>query len=143
MNLKECLVQYCDIQKEIKELEEKIEKLEPKTHDIVSESVESTTKHFPIVQNHLKIKGLNQRAIKQLEYYKTILEERYDRLLKEQIRVEEFIDNISNSRLRRIFEYRYIEQLTWRQVAQRIGNASEESIKKEHNRFLEKSENLS
>lgn len=139
MNLKECLVQYCDIQKEIKELEEKIEKLELKAHDIVSDSVESTTKYFPIIQNHLKIKGLNQKTIKQLEYYKTILEKRYDRLLEEQIRVEEFIDSIPNSRIRRIFEYRYIEQFSWVKTAFLIGgNATPDSIRMEHDRFLGK-----
>jgi len=141
MTLKESLVQYCDIKVEIKELEQKIERLEPKTHDIVSDSVDSTTKHFPIIRNHAKIIGLNQKAIKQLEHYKTILEDRYERLLEMQTELEEFIDALPTSRLRRIFEYRYIDQLTWQQVAQKIGNnASEESIRKEHDRFLEKNE---
>ena len=75
MNLKESLVQLCDIRLEVKELEKKIDKLEPKIHDIVSDSVESTTKHFPIIATHFKINGLDQQAIKKMEYYKTILEE--------------------------------------------------------------------
>lgn len=141
MNLKESLVQLCDIQLEIKELEKKIDKIEPKTHDIVSDSVESTTKHFPIISTHFKIRGLDHQTIKKLEYYKTILEDRYNKLLNIQIKAEEFINTLSTSRLRRIFTYRYIEQYSWIKIAQMIGNnATEESIRKEHDRFLEKNE---
>ena len=141
MNLKECLAQLCDIRLEIKELEKKISRLEPKTHEIVSDSVESTTKCFPIIPTHYKIKGLNQKIIKKVEHYKTILEQRYENLLEIQIRTEEFINQIPTSRLRRIFIYRYIEQYSWTKSAILIGgNATSESIRKEHDRFLEKNE---
>lgn len=141
MDLKESLIQLCDIRKEIKELETKIAKLELKSDEIVSDSVESTTKVFPIIPTKLKIKGLDQKVIKKLEYYKTILEERHSNLLDIQIQVEEFINQLPTSRLRRIFTYRYIEQYSWVKIAQLIGgNATSESIKKEHNRFLKKNE---
>ena len=133
MNLKENLLQLCDIRKEIKELENKIDKLELKSHEIVSDSVENTTKIFPIIQTKLKIKGLDQETRKKLEYYRTVLENRYDALLDVQIKTEEFINNLPTSRLRRIFTYRYIDQLTWIKIARLIGgNATEESIKKEN-----------
>lgn len=138
MTLKECLLQFCDIRKEIKELETKINKLEPKTHEIVSDSVESTTKYFPIIPTKQKIKGLDQNKIKKLEYYKTILENRHDTLLELQIKLEEFINQLPTSRLRRIFEYRYIEQFSWNKIAQLVGSSSEDCLRKEHDRFLEK-----
>lgn len=141
MTLKECLVQLCDIQLEIKELEKKINRLEPKSHDIVSDSVDSTTKYFPIIRNHCKIKGLNQKIIKQLEHYKTILEQRYEMLLEIQIQTEQFINEIPISRIRRIFSYRYLEQYSWVKVAHLIGkDATEDSVRKEHDRYLEKNE---
>lgn len=141
MNLKENLLQLCDIRKEIKELENKIDKLELKTQEIVSDSVDNTTKIFPIIRTRLKIKGLDQESQKKLEYYRTVLENRYDALLDVQIKTEEFINNLPTSRLRRIFTYRYIDQLTWIKIAHLIGgNATEESIRKEHDRFLEKNE---
>ena len=38
-----------------------------------------------------------------------------------------------------IFEFKYIDNLSWQQVAWKIGNkATEDSIKKEHYRYLEK-----
>ncbi len=141
MTLKECLIQLCDIRLEIKELENKIYKLEPKTHEIISDSVESTTKYFPIVPTRLKIQGLDQKAIKKIEYYKSLLEDRHSKLLNIQIQVEEFIDKLPTSRLRRIFNYRYIEQYPWIKIAALIGkNATEDSIRKEHDRYLEKLE---
>lgn len=141
MTLKESLVQLCDIQLEIKELENKIDKLELKSHEIVSDLVKSTTKHFPIISTNVKIQGLDENIIKKIEYYKIILEDRYNKLLDVQIKVEEFINTLPTSRLRRIFTYRYIEQYSWIKVAQTIGNnATEESIRKEHDRFLEKNE---
>lgn len=141
MTLKDNLVQLCDIRLEIKELENKIDKLEPKSHEIISDSVESTTKYFPIIPTKQKIKGLDQNIIKKIEYYKTILEERYSKLLDVQIQTEEFINKLPTSRLRRIFNYRYIEQYSWNKVAQLVGgNATDESIRKEHDRFLEKNE---
>lgn len=141
MTLKENLVQLCDIRLEIKELEKKIDKLGLKSHEIVSDSVESTTKYFPIIPTKIKIKGLDQNVIKKLEYYKIILENRYNTLLDIQIKTEEFINKIPTSRLRRIFTYRYIEQYSWVKIAQLIGgNTTSESIKKEHNRFLKKNE---
>lgn len=141
MNLKDCLVQLCDIQLEIKELEEKINKLELKSHEIVSDSVDSTTKYFPIIPTKLKIKGIDQNVIKKIEYYKTILENRYSKLLDIQIQAEEFIDKLPTSRLRRIFTYRYINQYSWIKIAHLIGySITEDSVRKEHDRFLEKNE---
>ena len=141
MNLKEILIQLSDIRKEVKELEIKIDKLELKSHEIVSDSVESTTKTFPIIPTKFKIKGLDQKTIKKLEYYKTILEDRYNTLLDIQIKTEEFIDKLPTSRLRRIFTYRYIDQYSWIKVAQLIDDkATADSVRMEHDRFLEKKE---
>lgn len=137
MGLKEELLQYCDIQKEIKELEEKIEKLNK--NKIISDSVRGTSKYFPYIEKSYKIEGLDIEKQKKIDFYKTILQERYDRLLEKQIEIEEFIDKLPTSRLRRIFEYRYIEQYSWVKVANKIDNRSTaDSIRMEHDRFLEK-----
>ena len=68
-----------------------------------------------------------------------MLQSRYDKLIEEQAKIEEYIDNIPTSRLRRIFTYRYIEQYSWIKIAQLIGNgATEDSVKMEHHRYLNK-----
>ena len=47
-----------------------------------------------------------------------------------------FIDGIDDSRLRRIMAGRYIDGLTWKEVAARIGERDEQYPRRLHNRFL-------
>lgn len=137
MTLKQKLSQYIDIREEIKRLEKRIEKLEKSAKDIVSDVVDDTTSFFPFIQVHTKIQGVNAQKIYEINKLKFILNERHDKLLKVRIEVEEFIDTIPTSRLRRIFEYRYLEGYSWVKISQLIGNKStEDSIRKEHDRFL-------
>lgn len=59
------------------------------------------------------------------------------KLLKITNEVEEFIEKIENSRIRRMIEYRFLDDLTWIQVAQRMGkHHTEESCRKAIERFL-------
>ena len=51
-------------------------------------------------------------------------------------RLYAFIDDLPDSRLRRIFSFRYIDGLTWQQVAFRIGEFDEQYPRKIHNRYL-------
>lgn len=51
--------------------------------------------------------------------------------------VESFIEKIENSRMRRMITYRFLDNLTWFQVAQRMGkHHTEESCRKAVERFL-------
>ena len=53
-------------------------------------------------------------------------------------RISRYIASVEDSFIRQIFVLRYIDCLSWRQVAQRIGgNNTEDSIRMAHNRFLE------
>ncbi len=137
--MKEELLQLCDIKKEIKELENKINKLEIKANCIISDSVETTTKTFPFLLTHEKIKGIDIKANKLLEKYKIILKERYENLLETQIKIEEYINELPTSRLRRIFTMRYIDQSSWKRIALAISpKATEDSVRLEHDRYLKK-----
>ena len=137
MDLKNELSQYCDIKKEIKELEAKIDKI--KKTDKTVDVVEGSSDKFPFIKKHFKIEHIDKVKSDSLKMYYSVLQNRYNRLLEVQARLEKFIDEIPTSRLRRIFEYRYIEQFSWVKVARLIGgNAAEDSVKKEHQRYLEK-----
>ena len=72
-------------------------------------------------------------------FLESILNNRYDRLLEQQVKTEEFIDKLPTSRLRMIFEYRYLRNCSWTKVAYLIGGqATDRSVRAEHDRFLEK-----
>ena len=58
---------------------------------------------------------------------------------KEQKRLEEYIASIPDSLTRQIFALRFVNGLSWRQVAFRVGGGNtEESVKKVVYRYLEK-----
>ena len=46
------------------------------------------------------------------------------------------IDDIPDSRLRRVFSFRYIDGLTWQEVAFRLGETDEQYPRRLHNQYL-------
>jgi hypothetical protein len=54
-------------------------------------------------------------------------------------RLNRFIDTIDDSQIRQILSLRYVNGLTWRQIACSIGGGNtEDSVRKAHDRFLSK-----
>ena len=61
-----------------------------------------------------------------------------EKLLQMLTQVEEYIESIEDSRIRRIMRHRYIDNLNWTQVAINMGkNHTGESCRKAHDRFLQ------
>ena len=58
--------------------------------------------------------------------------------LEELGRLYAFIDDLPNSQLRQIFAARYIDGLSWQNVARRIGETDEQVPRRLHNRALRK-----
>ncbi len=137
MTLKECLIQYCDVKTEVGNLEKRISDLEKENSKY--SIVQASSLEPPYCLQEIKINHTNFKKAKELEKQKCILDQRYIKLLELQTKVEEEISKLPTSRLRMIFEFKYIDNLSWQQVAWRIGNkATEDSVKKEYYRYLEK-----
>ncbi len=128
---KEILIQYCDLQKEIKKLENRIDKIH-KQSEMVSDVVQNGYKR------HAVIYGYDIKRKYKLELLETTLQERYDRLLHMQNEIETWINSIDKSDIRQIFEHRYIDNMNWIQVQLTMGYDSEDVARKKHDRFLEK-----
>ena len=140
---KEFLDQYIDIKKEISEIRFKVKKLEYQIDQIeeqgaVVDSVsggEGGTRHFKIegfpYPEYRKKKNLLYQRLFNLQ----ILEKE---LLEKTNEIETFIASIEDSRVRRIINLRFIEDLSWRCVAQKLGGGNtEECVKKTFYRFME------
>ncbi|MBN7773172.1 hypothetical protein [Clostridium aminobutyricum] len=56
-------------------------------------------------------------------------------------RLNQFINTIDDSQLRQIFSLRYINGLTWQQIAFAIGESDESYPRRKHNTFLKAAEN--
>ena len=140
---KEILIQYSDLQEEVKEVRERIEKTERQIVKIEEEGrVIDTVSGGPGNNQHFKIEGFPypeySRKKTLLYARKATLASLEMELLETLNRVEEFIAGLEDSRMRRIVTLRFIDNLSWNKVADRIGgNNTEDSVKKSFYRFME------
>lgn len=138
---KNILSQYIDACELIKETEEEIKKLNRKKKTVIQTNVSGSNPEFPYNPQHFKIQGttFNYADDSQLRYQKKILEERKSQAEQLKINVEGWLNTIP-PRMQRIIKYKVFEELTWQQVARKMGRrATEEGVRKEFNRFLKKS----
>lgn len=141
---KEILIQYSDLQKECKEVREKIEKLERQIAKIEEDgAVVDKVRGGEGGLQSFKIEGFPypeySRKKTLLYARKATLSELEMELLETLNEVEEFIASISDSHIRRIVNLRVVDNLSWNKVADRIGGGNTEgSVKMAFQRFMEK-----
>lgn len=135
MNIKKLLTQYTDLQAEIKDLEKRIKKLE--NFKVEHDKVVGSDSEFPYIKRSFTIEGYNIQDIDRLNELKELLIKRKSKCEDMKLQIEKFISNIPDSRTRRVFQYRYIDGLTWQQVSRRIGGYEESYPRKIHDRYLE------
>ncbi len=69
---------------------------------------------------------------------KNILEEQQRDYLRRQVEIEHFIDTIEDLYMRRIISYRFIDGLTWRRTAFKMGGGNtSDGVRMACNRFLD------
>lgn len=140
---KEILTQYSDLQEEIKEVRERIKKTEEQIAKLEEEgSVIDTVSGGSGGIQHFKVEGFPYpeygRKKTLLYTRKAILASLETELLETLNQVEEFISSVEDSRMRRIITLRFVENLSWNAVADRIGgNNTSDSVKKAFYRYLE------
>lgn len=140
---KEILIQYSDLQEEVKEVRERIDKTEKQIAKIEDDGnvVDSVSGGNGGLQ-HFKIEGFPypeySRKKTLLYARKSTLASLEMELMETLNQVEEFIKSVDDSRMRRIITLRFIDNLSWNKVADRIGgNNTEDSVKKAFYRFME------
>ena len=140
---KEILIQYSDLQEEVKEVRERINKTEDQIAKIEKGGnvVDSVCGGNGGIQ-HFKIEGFPypeySRKKTLLYARKATLASLEMELMETLNQVEEFIASVEDSRMRRIITLRFIDNLSWNKVADRIGgNNTEDSVKKAFYRFME------
>lgn len=136
MNLKafkEKLAEYCDSREEIKKLEKRLERFNNQDEQVAD-----------VVQNgykgHAVIRGYDYIRARKVDKLKRVLQERYNKLLNEQTEIELFISSIEKSDIRQIFEHRYIDNMTWFEIAHEMKYNYESVPRMKHDRYLEKIE---
>lgn len=139
---KRILVQYADLQQEVIEIREKVEKLEQQIDKIESEgAVIDKVMGGEGGLQPFKVEGFPypeySRKKTLLYARKATLSELELELLETLNEVESFISNINDSHIRRIVSLRVVDGLSWNKVALKMGGGNtEDSVRKAFDRFV-------
>lgn len=143
---KHILEQYVDAREEERDLLRRIQSLSDKIRNIemrgylVADSVTCGRRGKKSLGTRM-IQGIPvpeyNKKKERLKTYKLQLELADIKLLNLLNEVEEYIETIGDSRIRRIMRYRYVDGLNWTQVAHRMGrHNTADSCRVAHDRFL-------
>lgn len=114
------LEQLLDLRKEIRELDEKVEKLQRQRVGEVTDRVHASMKDYPYVYTEKIITGIDNRDKKhrmELTESELLLLKRRQQAVDAEYRISCFIHGIEDSRIRRIISLRYEEGFSWGKVA--------------------------
>lgn len=131
----ELLKEYKDACELIRETEAELERLS-RQQDVVHDIVTGSMKEFPYTKQHIHIEGIDQRHESQMSKEAKMLYERKKKAMSIKQRVESFLNEMP-ARIQRIVKMRYFDNLSWEEIAIRMGrNATADSIRMEWKRYI-------
>ena len=119
---KAILQEYIDACELVRETEAAIQKLNRKKKTVIQTNVKGSMHEFPYIEQHFKIQGstFTVKDDSSLRYEEKLLEQQKTRAEQVKLQVEEWMLTVP-SRMQRIIRYRYLEGMTWEQVAGKMG----------------------
>ena len=136
---KEILKQYIDACEQVKEAKEDILRLKKNRKKIVQDRVSGSAHEFPYTAKSFRIEGLSYPVVKdpaELDRREAILQERLQKAEEIKRQVEAWMLTIPQ-RMQRIIRYRVFEELSWNEVAIRMGRkATADSVRMEYTNFM-------
>ena len=143
MSLKEALEQYTAVKKEREYIADKVATLERQIEHMEQSgySVRDTVRGGEGNMHHYTIEGFPysdySRRKTLLRVRRQQLIDRDEKLAELETQVEHFLSELADSRMRQMIAYRYIENMSWVQVADRMGgNNTADGCRKMVDRFL-------
>lgn len=136
---KQILEQYIDACELIKDTQAEIRKLRKRRSQMQKDSVKGSAHEFPYTLQTYHLEGLGYAAVKdpdELDRMEELLAERIRNAEKIKRQVEAWLNTVS-PRMQRIIRYRVFEDMTWAQVAMKMGRkATADSVRMEFERFM-------
>ncbi|APQ76382.1 RNA polymerase subunit sigma-24 [Clostridium botulinum] len=134
---KEKLKQLRYIKSEIESIKKQLSDLD---YTVAADKVRGSSSHFPYVQRSFTITGVDYEEYnRKAKRLRRKLNKRIKELIDLVEKTNEFIEDIDDSLTRQIISLRYINGLTWEEVANSIGgNNTADSVRMLCNRFLDK-----
>lgn len=143
---RDILVQYTDLQEEIRDIRRRAERAHGQmerleTEGTVLDAVKGTRQDGTF--GSIRIEGFPyadyEKRRRSLQSYLLKLADMEEKLLELTNQAEEYINSIEDSRMRRIVQYRILDGLSWYEVADRMGGkATSDSCRMYFERFLQK-----
>ena len=137
---KEKLNQLSDLREEISELEKQISRIQQKVIGTTMDKVKASFHEFPYIEGNVLISGFDSIA---LERRDSLVRNKIQLLNARKIKAQEleneiteYINSISESRIRRIMQYRYVDNLTWAEVGELV-HCDRTTAEKIVSRYLE------
>lgn len=142
-SLKEALDQYTAIKKEREYIAEKVMALERQIERMEQSgySVKDTVRGGEGNMHHYTIEGFPYESYSRqktlLRVRRQQLIDRDEKLAELETQVEKFLNDVTDSRIRQMISYRYIEDMSWVQIAHRMGgNNTADGCRMAVERFL-------
>lgn len=137
---KQILNQYIDACKVVDETKEEIRKLKKNRKRILADTVKGSSYDFPYTLKTYRTEGLAYSVLKdpdELDRLEVVLKERLQNAERIKHQVEMWLNTIP-MRMQRIIRYKIFEELTWNEVAIRMGRkTTADSVRMEYIRFME------
>lgn len=137
---KHILEQYIDACVLIEEAEAELRKLKKQRKTIQHDVVKGSSHEFPYTPQNFHMEGIAYSVVKDpdaADKQERILQQRIDDAMQIKLQVEVWMLTIPQ-RMQRIIQYRFFDELSWGQIAIRMGRkATADGIKMELRRFME------
>ena len=137
-NLKKFINEYIEIKAEIADLKHRIKK--QKSNGITQDVVSASSGSPSYAKHNVIISGVDVKLNSKIKTYEKLLINAETRLTDILIEIETEIQQIDDSLIRLLIRLRYIDNLTWQQIAFRIGKHDEQYPRKKINEFFNKYE---
>ena len=137
---KNILVQYIDACALWDMAEADLQKIKKRKQTIVQDSVKGSMHDFPYSGKTFHLEGVAgdvEKMDKEEEYQEALAQKRKDAAMAIRKQVDEWMLTIS-PRMQRIIRYKVFDNLTWGEVAARMGRkATTDGVRMEFQRFME------
>lgn len=134
---REQLCEYRELQKEIKRLQARLEKLKDNKEGYAADVVKGSSVEFPYTQHPIFVEGFDaERKQTSINRYKELLSKRISKSVDRSLEIAEFICNIESVKVRTIFEYRYYDLMTFQQISYKMGWQDESTSREIHDKYL-------
>jgi len=139
MNIKN-LREYRALKNEINTLKKRIGRLSIRKYKLGIDTVSSSSPKLPYTKRTITIAGYGYDASKnhaKIKLKKRLRERLAERTAKFEA-IQAFIDSVDDSAVRQIIEYRYIDGLSWLNIAMKMGSRNKSTPYMIVKRFFEK-----